>query len=142
MSKQEIPILGKPFFIIERNSMSDRVQLAGKDGYLNELTYFAANGIKTMSLEYQDDKMEKIIINKGMKESADPDSKSLSFVYDINKDPEDSYSIFVNEADAQAIARRMNEDQKKKCKKMVDEVAKCYHEYDAVIALCIPVGKK
>ena len=143
MSKQELPILGKPIFIITQNSMSEKVQIAN-DGYLNELIYFAVNGVKVMALEYADGTTEKVIINKGMKESQEPDAKSLQFLFDPNKEPEDSYGIFVDEAAAQRIAERMNKTQKGKCKKMLDELTKCFHEYDGVIALCTPgiPGKK
>ena len=141
MAKQELPILGKAVFRITQNSMSEKVQIA-TDGYLNDLIYFAVNGVKVLGLEYEDDTMDKVIINKGMKESKEPDAKSLEFKFDPNKEPEDSYGIFTNEADAQRIAERMNKSQKTKCKKMVDEVTKCFHEYDNVIALCVPGGKK
>lgn len=142
MSKQELPILGKPVFIIHQDTMSNRIQVSN-DGYLNELIYFAVNGVKVMSLEYADGTAEKIIINKGMKESQEPDAKSLQFTFDPNKEPEDSYGVFVDEAAAQRIAERMNKTQKAKCKKIMDEFTKCYHEYDGVIALCTTTnGKK
>ena len=137
MSKLPIPVLGEPIWIITSNSMSEKVQIAN-DGYLNELIYFAVNGIKTMALEYKGDDTSKVIINKGMKDSLEPDAKSLEYVYDTTREPEDAYGIFVREADAQRIAERMNKNQKAKCKKMVDEVTKCFHEYDGVIALCVP----
>jgi len=140
MSKQPIPVLGEPIFIITLNSMSEKVQIAN-DGYLNDLVYYAVNGIKVMAQEYMDGGTDKILINKGMKDSLEPDAKSLEFVYDTMKEPEDAYGLFVREADAQRIAERMNKNQKAKCKKMVDEVTKCFHEYDGVIALCNPLKK-
>ena len=141
MSKQPIPILGEPIWIIAQNSMSERIQIASSEGYLNELVYYAVNGIKTLSLEYDEDNTEKIIINKGLKESKEPGAKSLEFTYDTTKEPEDPYSVFVIEATAQRIAEKMNKNQKNKCKKMLDELTKCYHEYDPVISLCTSKSK-
>ena len=138
MNKNPMPEMGKPIFIIVRNSMSEKIQIARENGFLNELVYYAADGIMVMSLEYTDDKMNKVLINKGLKESAEPDAKSLAFEYDLNKNERDVYSLFVNEADAQAIARQMNEAQRKICKGLVDAVTKCYHEYEPIIALCTP----
>ena len=140
MSKVLIPTLGEPFWTINQASMSEKVQIAN-DGYLNELIYFAVNGIKTMSLEYKGDDTSKVILNKGMKESLEPGAKSLEFVLDTTRESDDAYGIFVLEADAQRIAERMNKNQKAKCKKMVDEISKCFHEYDAVIASCSPLKK-
>lgn len=143
MSKQPMPILGEPIFLIARENMSERIQIASDGGYLNELTYFAVNAIMVVGLEYVDEKMDKVIINKGMKESKEPDAKSLQFTYDLNKEPENAYDLFVNEDLAQKIAERMNKTQKAVAKKMSDEILKCLHEYDNVIALCtVKPGKK
>jgi hypothetical protein len=141
MNKNPMPEMGKPIFIIARNSMSEKIQVARENGFLNELVYYAANGIMVMSLEYTDDKMTKVLINKGMKESDEPDAKSLAFEYNLMQTDRDVYSLFVNESDAQAIARQMNEAQRKICKGLVDAVTKCFHEYEPIIALCTPGGK-
>jgi hypothetical protein len=141
MNKNPMPVMGQPVFIIVRNSMSEKVQVARENGFLNELVYYAANGIMVLSMEYTDDKMTKILINKGMKESKEEDAKSLAFEYNLMQGDRDVYSVFVNEADAQAIARQMNEAQRKTCKGILDAVTKCFHEYEPIIALCTPGGK-
>jgi hypothetical protein len=142
MNKNPMPEMGKPIFIIVRNSMSEKIQIARENGFLNELVYYAVNGIMVMSLEYTDDKMTKVLINKGMKESKEEDAKSLAFEYDLVQNDRNVYSQFVNEADAQTIARQMNEAQRKICKGLVDAVTKCFHEYEPIIALCTPGKNK
>lgn len=140
MSKQKLPIFGHPVFVITENTLTDKVQIASEGGYLNSLTYFAANGIMVNKIEYNDKfpgDTSKVVLNKGMKDINNPE-KSLELSMDLSQDPSDAkaYTIFTDEADAQAVAKRLNENQKKNAKKLLDAAQKAFNSYDEIIALC------
>ena len=136
MKSPKLPILGQPIFVINEYNLSEKVTIAGEFGFTNNLVYFAADGILVKKLEYEDDSMKRVIINKGMHLEGD-DSKDLEIRIDLTKDiPEETATIFVDEVEAQAKAKKMNENQKKSCKKLVDAIAKSYNEYDNIIAAC------
>ena len=137
-SNELVPILGQPVFVISENSLEDKVTIVGERGLLNSLVYFAHDGIIVRSQRFEDDKLRKIVINEGMvTEGEERTSLELHLDLDRNfsKDP-DSTTIFVNEADAAAVARKMNENQKKQCKKLLDLATKAYNSYDDIIAAC------
>jgi hypothetical protein len=137
-SNNGVPVLGQPVFVISENSLEERVTIAGERGLLNSLVYFAHDGILVKKLGYADDKLKKIIINEGMV-TEDDEKKSLELHMDLEKnfsrDP-DATTIFVDEVDAAAVARKMNENQKKQCKKLLDLATKAYNTYDEIIAAC------
>lgn len=140
----QIPTLGQPVFVIVDNPLEDRVSIAGERGLLNALVYFAVDAILVRSLGYLDETLRRIIINKGMKDEHDPE-KSLEIVLDLDKNfargEVTPSTIFVSEAEAQAVARKANENQKKSCKKLLDLVTSAFNEYDRVIEACkITVG--
>jgi hypothetical protein len=135
MNKPKLPILGQPVFKISENSFDERVQLIGERGFLNSLTYFAADAIMVKKLEYETDKMDIVIINKDMVDSENPDKK-IEIKIDLKREKEDHLTIFVDEIEAQRVAKQMNINQQKQCKKLVDAVNIVYNEYDKVIALC------
>jgi hypothetical protein len=137
MSKtQKVPVFGQPVFVISESPLEERVTIVGERGLLNTLVYFAVDGIFVKKLEYADDKMTKVVINKGMVDESE-EKKSLEIHMDLernfSKDP-DSTTIFVDEIEAQAMARKMNENQKKNCKKLLDLATKAYNTYDEIIA--------
>lgn len=140
MAKPKLPVFGQPIWIISENLLSDKVQIAGESGYFNALMYFAADAVLVREISYDDNfpgDLTKVVINKGMKSEKDP-AKSLEFRVDLSKDTKDqsSVSYFTDEEEAQATARRMNENQKKNCKKILDAATRLYHEYDEIIASC------
>lgn len=138
MKNQRIPILGQPVFTLSDNSLEERVTIVGERGLLNSLVYFAVDAILVKKLEYADEKMNKVIINRGMTAEGD-DTVSLEIHMDLEKNfsrEADATTIFVDESEAQAVARKMNENQKKNCKKLLDIATKAYNEYDAIIAAC------
>jgi hypothetical protein len=51
----------------------------------------------------------------------------------FSRDP-DTTTIFTDEEEAQTYARKMNENQKKNCKKLLDLATKAYNEYDNINA--------
>lgn len=137
-SNENVPILGQPVFVITENSLEEKVTIVGERGLLNSLVYFAHEGILVKKLGYADDKLRKIIINEGMV-TEDDDRKSLEIHLDLDKnfgrDP-DATTVFVDESIAASVARKMNENQKKQCKKLLDLATKAYNTYDDIIALC------
>lgn len=135
--KTKIPVFGQPVFVISENPLEERVTIVGERGLLNTLVYFAVEGILVKKLEYEGDNLNKVVINKGMVVEGD-ESKSMELHLDLEKNfarEADSTTLFVDEADAQTVARKMNENQKKQCKKLLDLATKAYNEYDSIIAL-------
>jgi hypothetical protein len=79
-------------------------------------------------MEYEDEDMKNILINGGT------DNEIQIKVSDLVDGKEkNSYSTFVDIAEANAVAKRMNEVQKQNCKSILDMVTTVYHEYDNVI---------
>ena len=140
MSKNapKLPTLGQPVFVISENPLEERVTVVGERGLLNNLVYFAVDSIKANKLEYADDTMKKIIINRDMVTN-DEEKKSLELHVDLeknsNREP-DLSTVFFDEIDAQLIARKANENQKKSCRKLLDLATKAFNEYDTIIGLC------
>lgn len=134
----KLPVFGQPIFIISENPLEERVTVVGERGLLNTLVYFAVDAVMVEKIGYLDKKMNKIIINEGMHAEGD-ETKSLEVVMDyeknFSKDP-DCATIFVDEVEAQLVARKFNENQKKQCKKLLDLATKAYNEYDTIISLC------
>jgi len=137
-SNAKVPVLGQPVFVITENPLEDKVSIVGERGFLNNLVYYAADAIMVKALAYADEQMTKVVINKGMHLEGD-ESKSLEIHMDLQRNTgrdNDSTTIFVDEFEAQAIARKLNENQKKNCKKLLDLATKAYNEYDVLISLC------
>jgi len=134
-NKPKLPILGQPIFIITENSLDKKVAISGTVGVLNSLTYFAADAIQVLKLEYADDSMERVIINRDMVNEENPDQK-LEFIIDLKNNKGDLTTKFIDEREAQDVAKQMNINQQKQCKKLVDMITHAYHEYDNVIAAC------
>lgn len=138
--KPTLPVFGQPVFVIEENILTDKVQLAVEGSYFNNLTYFAVSGIFVKKLEYDErfpGDLSKIIINKGMKSENDP-TKSLELTMDLSLDIKEqtATTTFSVEAEAQAIAKKLNENQKRICKKLLDAASKAFNSYDEIIAVC------
>jgi hypothetical protein len=147
MSKQafnpnpQMPTLGQPVWIITENSLEDKVTIVGERGLLNSLVYFAADAIIVRSLGYElknNDNLSKIIINEGMVDQEDP-KKSLEIHMDLAKNfatEPTALTVFVNEEVAQNVAIKLNQNQKGKCKLLLDLANKAYNTYDDIIAAC------
>lgn len=135
LRESKLPVFGQPIFVITENQLSDRVQLIGERGILNTLTYFAANAIMVNKIEFEDAKMRKVIINKDMVDENDQ-TVSLEIRIDLGKEKEDHLTTFVDETEAQKVAKQMNINQQKQCKKLVDVVNLGYNEYEKIIAAC------
>lgn len=131
---KEIPIFGQPVYIITESRLEDKVQMAGKGGYLGTLTYFAVNAILVSSLNWADETFTKVIINRDM--VAEDGKTSLELRMDLTKPSEDAVGVFINEAKAQEIAKKMNIAQKGKCSELLDIATKAFNKYDDIIAAC------
>ena len=131
MSKTtRIPIFGEPVFRISANNFSERIKVSDATSRhsINELQYFAVDAVKVVRLEYEDEDMKVLLINGGT------DNEIRVKVNDLDAKEKNSYSIFIDIMEANAVARRMNELQKTNCKGILDAVSQVYHEYDNVIA--------
>ena len=141
LNTNSMPVLGSPVFRISENLLTDKVSLSDSGGLLNALVYFAVDGVLVKKEEYEDDKMNVVIINKGMVDEEN-DHKSLEIRYDLNKNDDrkqssPSVSIYVDEADAQLVAKKLNENQKINAKKLMELAIKVYNSYDQIIAACV-----
>lgn len=134
MGKKKIPTIGEPVFTLSQNNFSDRIKVTSGFSSVNTLAYIAVNATKCMSVGYVDDKMEKIIINKDYK---DEDGNSVALIIDAEDRPgkKNSMDIFVDEAEANAVALAMNQQFKQDCKLILDTVSQVYHEYDNIMAV-------
>jgi hypothetical protein len=132
MSKRKIATIGEPIFILTQNNFSDRIKVTTGFNSLNTLSYIGVNAIKVMSVGYTDDKMEKIIYNKDYKDDKNND---ISIVVDAEEPSgrkRTSMDVFVDEAEANAVAIQMNDQFQQECKAILDVVTQCYHEYDNI----------
>lgn len=131
MSKApRIPIFGEPVYRISANNFSEKIKVvdASMRHSINELQYFAVDAIKVVRLEYEDDACTTLLINGGT------DSEIKVKVDKLDAKEKDSYSIFIDLAEANAVAARMNTMQKQNCKVILDNISQIYHEYDNIIA--------
>jgi predicted NACHT family NTPase len=138
-SNEKVPVLGQPVFVIIEGTLDKKVGIVDDYGFATTLRYFAHDAILVRSQRYTDDSLRKIVINEGMK-SAEDETKSLELLLDLDKNfsrENDGNTIFIDESDAAAVAKKMNENEKKKCGKIRDSVNKAYNTYDDVIAACI-----
>lgn len=134
----EIPVFGQPVFKISENPLSNRVSVMGESGYTNSLVYYAVDAVKVLKLEYADETLKKIIINKGMVDPND-ETKSLEIRYDVEKNfsrDNDAASIFVDEEAANLVAARLNKSRKAICEQMSNAIIRGISEYDKIIAIC------
>jgi len=134
MAKNEIPVIGKPFFILKQNNWSDKVKVTTGLNSINTLVYISVDAIKCMSVGYTDETMTRIVINKDYK-GADGEDMSYTVNADEANKRRDSTSIFTDELEANAVAAEMNKQFQKECKQILDVVSQVYHEYDNLIGI-------
>lgn len=137
-TSDQLPTLGAPVFTISEHRLEEKVTLANDRGLINTLVYFAVDATIAKDLKFLDDDMRKIIINKGMEDKADP-TRKVEFVLDLDKNfskNANETTIFLNEADAQKVAQKLNENQKAACKMLLELAQKAYTAYDDIIRAC------
>jgi hypothetical protein len=132
---RNIPSIGDPFFTLVRKSFTKKLQILSDSSYFNTLSYIGVDATKCMNVGFTDDTMTEVIINKGYKNN--PEDKQDQSVLVPAEEPKgtkrDSTSIFVNEAEANAIAIEMNKQLQEECKAVLDSIGAIYHEYGNVI---------
>jgi len=136
MSKSnfKMPVMGQPVWVISEQPLDERISVVGERGILNTLVYFAPDAIMVVKMDFEDETMTKLVINQGLKHK-DDETKSLEVRLDIRKASEkepDGTSVFADEDEANAVAIRLNENQKKQAKKLFDLFGKAYNEYDQI----------
>lgn len=137
-SNGRVPVFGQPVYQIVENNLSNVVKIIGEYGHTNSLVYYAVNAIKVMKLEYADETLKKIVINRDMV-STEEEPRSLEIRLDIEKNfngPQDAATTFVDEEAANLVAARLNKARKSECLKLADAINRGLSEYDKIIAIC------
>lgn len=138
MSKSKnIPTVGENIFTLSQNNFSDRFKVTEIGlNQVNVLSYVAVEAVKVMSVAYVDDKMNKVVINKGrtMEEDSRVPAEYIINVEDTGTERrKNSTDIFLDEAEANEIALGMNQQFKQEAKIILDMITKVYHEYDNIM---------
>jgi len=132
MAKRKIATIGEPVFILTQNNFTDRFKVTTGFNSLNTLAYIGVNAIKVMSVGYVDDTLEKIVYNKDYKDEKGNDVSIIVEAEEPSGKRRSSMDVFVDEAEANAVAISMNDQFQQECKAILDAVSQCYHEYDNI----------
>jgi len=122
LKTEDLPIFGKPMFKIGDYTFSDKIEKASKVvGCLSPLRYFATDAVMVMGVEFVDDTMQEIIINKGTDVELSIDRSEIG------------ETVFFNKEEADLIAQELNLQQKATCKEIADIVMNAFYQYDDIV---------
>lgn len=126
--EEQLPIFGKPVFVISSNSITNLIKDGSKGlktrlkASIHHLNYFAADGIMVKRVEFADDDMDMIIVNKDTDAEMNFDRKEIG------------RRFFFDKAEAEDVAASLNESMKEDLHEIANEAMEFYHNIDDIIA--------